>query len=66
MKQRYTPAMNLAYYRKKKHLTQKQLGETLGIQKQVVSDMEHERKSISKAMAKKIANALDCPVSLFV
>lgn len=66
MKERYTPAMNLAYYRKKEHLTQKQLGEMLGIQKQVVSDMEHERKSISKVMAKKIAKALDCPVALFI
>ncbi len=66
MKENYTPAMNLAYYRKKEHLTQKELGEILGIQKQVVSDMEHERKSISKAMAKKIAKALDCPVALFI
>lgn len=38
----------------------------LGIQKQVVSDMEHERKSISKVMAKKIAKALNCPVALFI
>lgn len=38
----------------------------LGVPKQYISDMEHERRSISKEMAKKIASALDSPVTLFI
>ena len=66
MKSLFTPSSNLSYYRKKKKLTQTELGAMIGTKKQVISDMEHERKSISKAMAKKIAKALDCPVALFI
>ena len=66
MKEKYTPASNLAFYRKEKKLTQTALGSILGVPKQYVSDMEHERRSISKEMAKKIAAALDCPVTLFL
>ena len=66
MKEKYSPASNLAFYRKEKKLTQTALGSILGVPKQYVSDMEHERRSISKEMAKKIAVALDCPVTLFL
>ncbi len=66
MKESYSPASNLAFYRKEKKLTQAALGNILGVPKQYVSDMEHSRRSISKAMAKKIAVALDSPVLLFL
>ena len=66
MKEKYTPASNLAFYRKEKKLTQTALGSILGVPKQYVSDMEHERRTISKEMAKKIAAALDSPVTLFL
>ncbi len=66
MKSFFAPSSNLSYYGKKKKLTQTELGEMIGTKKQVISDMEHERKSISKARAKKIAKALDCPVALFI
>ena len=66
MKEKYSPASNLAFYRKEKKLTQTALGSILGVPKQYVSDMEHERRSISKEMAKKIAAALDSPVTLFL
>ena len=66
MKEKYSPASNLAFYRKEKKLTQTALGSILGVTKQYVSDMEHERRSISKEMAKKIASALDSPVTLFI
>ena len=66
MKDKYTPASNLAFYRKEKKLTQAELGSILGVPKQYVSDMEHERRTISKEMEKKIAAALDSPVTLFL
>ena len=66
MKEKYSPASNLAFYRKERKLTQASLGSILGVPKQYVSDMEHERRSISKEMAKKIAAALDSPVTLFL
>ncbi len=66
MKEKYSPSSNLAFYRKEKKLTQTVLGERLGVPKQYVSDMEHDRRTISKEMAKRIAVALDCPVSLFI
>ena len=66
MKEKYTPASNLAFCRKEKKLTRASLGSILGVPKQYVSDMEHERRSISKEMAKKIAVALDSPLTLFL
>ena len=66
MKKTYSPGSNLAFYRKEKKLTQESLGSILGVTKQYVSDMEHERRSISKDMAKKIAHVLECPVTLFL
>lgn len=44
----------------------KALGKMLGVEKQYVSDMEHERKEISKAMAKKLANIFNVSVSRFI
>lgn len=66
MRKKYSPSLNLSFYRKEKKLTQAGLGEMIGVPKQYVSDMEHERRTISKAMAKKIAVALDSPVTLFI
>ena len=40
MKEKYTPASNLALYRKEKKLTRAELGIILGVPKQYVSDME--------------------------
>ena len=66
MKEKYTPASNLAFCRKEKKLTRASLGSILGVTGQYVSDMEHERREISKEMAEKIAAALDSPVTLFL
>ena len=66
MKGKYTPASNLALYRKEKKLTRASLGSILGVPGQYVSDMEHERRAISKEMEKKIAVALDSPLTLFL
>ena len=61
-----TPASNLAFYRKLMKMTQAELGEKLGISKQVISDMEHERRSISKAMAKELSKIFDVSVERFI
>ena len=61
MREKYSPASNLALYRKEKKLTQASLGSILVVSRQYVSDMEHERPSISREMAKKIAADLDFP-----
>ena len=61
-----TPAANLKFYRTRKRMTQKSLGEVLGIEKQYVSDMEHGRKEISKMMAKRLADYFNVSVSRFI
>ena len=61
-----TPASNLAFYRKLIKMTQAELGEKLGVSKQVISDMEHERRSISKSMAKELAKIFDVSVERFI
>ena len=52
--------------RLEKKMTQAELGEKLGISKQVISDMEHERRSISKAMAKELSKIFDVSVERFI
>ncbi len=66
MREKYSPSSNLAFYRKEKKLTKASLGSILAVSRQYVSDMEHERPSISKEMAKKISAALDSLVALFL
>ena len=61
-----TPASNLAFYRKLRKMTQAELGEKLGVSKHVISDMEHERRSISKAMAKELARIFTVSVERFI
>lgn len=61
-----TPANNLAFYRKLVKMTQKTLAEKLGVSKQVVSDMEHERRAISKAMARQLAEIFNVSVARFI
>ena len=60
------PASNLAFYRKLMKMTQAELGEKLGASKQVFSDMEHGRRSISKAMAKELSKIFDVSVERFI
>ena len=56
MKAEETPGKNLRFYRKLVGLTQKELAEKIGVSKQYVSDMEGDRRSISKKMAKELAS----------
>jgi len=61
-----TPAYNLAFYRKEHKLTQAILAGMLGTQKQVISDMEHGRKAISKRNAKKLSEIFNCNIDKFI
>ena len=61
-----TPASNLVFYRKLMKMTQTELGEKLGVSKQVISDMEHERRAISKAMAKELSKIFKVSVGRFI
>ena len=65
------PLFNVAFYRQFFYrtlmkMTQTELGEKLGVSKQVISDMEHERRSISKAMAKELAKIFNVSVDRFI
>lgn len=66
MNEKYTPASNIAFYRKEKKLTRSALGSVLAVSGKYVSDMEHGRLPVSKEMAKRVAEALDCPLTLFI
>jgi len=54
-------ALNIAYYRKRKRLTQLQLAEKLGISRQHISNIEvpNYQVSFSMTLLFDIANALD-------
>ena len=49
-----TPGSNLRFYRNLADMTQKELADKLGMTKQHVSDMERDKRAISKATAKKL------------
>lgn len=53
------PAMALRGLRHREGVSQKQLAERLGIRQHHLSEMEHGKRSIGKAMAKKLAEALN-------
>ena len=61
-----TPTSNLVFYRKLMKMTQAELGEKLGVSKQVVSDMERGRRSISKKTAKKLSKIFSVSVERFI
>ena len=53
---RMTPGRTLKVYRERDQLTQEELGQRLGgLPIQKISDMEHDRRGISKELAKKLA-----------
>jgi DNA-binding XRE family transcriptional regulator len=62
-----TPGENLRIYREMYDMTQEQLAEKLGnLTRQNVSNMEHGHRSISKNMAKKLAELFDVSVEKFL
>ena len=51
-----TPGSNLRFYRNLADMTQKELADKLGMTKQHISDMERDKRAISKATAKKLGS----------
>lgn len=50
-----TPGRTLRFYRKMKGMTQPELAAVLGTTKQFISNLENDRKPISRIMAKKLS-----------
>ena len=55
-----TPGYYLRIYRVRANLTQLALAKKLGIKQHHLSEMEHNKRSIGKTLAKKLAVALNC------
>ncbi|MFC1510039.1 helix-turn-helix domain-containing protein [Candidatus Omnitrophota bacterium] len=66
-KKRKTPGKSLKVYRKRDGLTQAQLGKNLGgISAARISDFEHDRRGISKDIAKKLAELFGTSLERFI
>ena len=62
-----TPGDALRIYRENHDLTQTQLGEKLGhIPRQIISNMEHGKRTISLTTAKKLSAIFNIPASRFL
>jgi len=62
-----TPGDAMRIYRKNNQLTQEQLGKKLNnIPRQIISNMERGKRSISLAMAKKLSVIFNVPASRFL
>ena len=61
-----TPGKNLRFYRKLVGMTQTELAQKLGTSKQFISDMENDRKPISRKTAKELAALFDVSVARFI
>lgn len=61
-----TPGGNLRFYRTLHHMTQTDLASRLSTTKQHISDMEHDRKPISKKTAKELSALFKISVNRFI
>ena len=52
--------------RSREGLTQKQLAEMIGVKPSHISEMEHEKRTIGKEMAKRLAKALETEYKVFL
>jgi DNA-binding XRE family transcriptional regulator len=66
IKKEMTPGTYLRIYRQNHNMTQDELGEKIGASKSFVCDMEHDRRAISKEMAKKLASLFNISVARFI
>jgi DNA-binding XRE family transcriptional regulator len=53
-------------YRHREGITQAQLAEMTGIPQRHISEMEHDKRSIGKEAARKLAKALNCDYRRFL
>jgi len=63
---RLRPAVSLRGSRYKENMTQKELAKRLGISQHHLSEMEHAKRGIGKAMAKRLAEVFDCDYRVFL
>lgn len=61
-----TPGTYIRIYRENQNLTQKQLGELVGVSKAYICDIEKNRRSVSKQLAKQLAGIFSVSVSKFI
>ena len=67
IKKTISPGDTLRIYRQNLGLTQTELGQKLGkFTRQKISDMENNKRSISKAVAKKLSEIFDVQVERFL
>ena len=66
IKKTMTPGAYMRIYRENHKLTQEQLGEKIGASKSFICDVEHDRRAISKEMAKKLAQVFNISVARFI
>ena len=55
-----TPGYYLKLYRQRAGLTQSELADQTGIRQHHLSEMENNKRTMGKAMARKLAQILDC------
>ena len=64
---RMTPGKTVKVYRERDQMTQEDLGQRLGgLSIQKVSDIEHDRRGISKELARKLAGIFNTSVDKFL
>ena len=61
-----TPGRTLCFYRKLKGMTQPEFAAVLGTTKQFFSNLENDRKPISRMMTKKLSEIFNVPASRFI
>ena len=61
-----TPGRTLCFYSKLKGMTQPELAAVLGTTKQFISNLENDRKPISRMMTKKLSEIFNVPASRFI
>ncbi|MEA3429023.1 MAG: helix-turn-helix transcriptional regulator [Thermodesulfobacteriota bacterium] len=67
IKKTISPGDTLRIYRQNLGLTQTELGQKLGkFTRQKISDMENNKRSISKAVANKLSKIFDVPIERFL
>ena len=62
----FSPSVALRGARKRESITQKELADRIGIKQVHISQMEHEKRTIGKEMAKRLASVLNVDYRIFL
>ncbi|MBN1960026.1 MAG: helix-turn-helix transcriptional regulator [Deltaproteobacteria bacterium] len=66
IKKDMTPGYYVRVYRENRGFTQQKLGKKVGVSKSYICDIENNRRSISKMMAKKFSKLFALPIGTFI